>query len=43
VAREQILPAKSLFAEVTAFDSSGKQVGTTGLVRFRLMPKEPAH
>jgi hypothetical protein len=42
-AREQIVPAKTLFAEITAFDSSGNQVGTTGLVRFRLLPGTPGH
>ena len=40
-AAEQIVPAKTLFAEITAFDSSGKQVGATGLVRFRLVPGAP--
>jgi len=42
-AREQIVPAKTLFAEVAAFDASGKQVGATGLVRFRLVPGVPGH
>ncbi len=35
--RAQIVPAKTLFAEITAFDSSGNQLGATGLVRFRLV------
>jgi len=34
--QSRIVPAKTLFVEVTAFDSPGNQVGTTGLVRFRL-------
>jgi hypothetical protein len=35
--RARIVPAKTLFAEVTAFDSSGNQIATTELVRFRLV------
>ena len=35
--RARIVPAKTLFAEVTAIDSSGKQIGGTELVRFRLV------
>ena len=41
--REQIVPAKTLLAEITAFDSSGAQVGATGQVRFRLLPGVPGH
>jgi hypothetical protein len=41
--REQIVPAKTLFAAITAFDSSGNQVSTTGLVRFRFLPRTPGH
>jgi hypothetical protein len=41
--REQIVPAKTLLAEIAAFDSSGAQVGATGQVRFRLLPKAPGH
>jgi len=37
--RAQIVPAKTLFAEVTAFDSSGNQIAATELVRFRLVQK----
>jgi hypothetical protein len=32
----KIVPAKTLFCEVVAFDSSGRKIGETGLVRFRL-------
>ncbi|HEY6970954.1 MAG TPA: hypothetical protein VJA94_17220 [Candidatus Angelobacter sp.] len=35
--RSVIVPAKTLFCEITAFDSSGNKVGATGLVRFRLL------
>ena len=41
--RAQIVPAKTLLAEITAFDSSGAQVGATGQVRFRLLPGAPGH
>jgi hypothetical protein len=33
--QDRIVPAKTLFCEVTAFDSSGAKVGETGAVRFR--------
>ena len=33
----RIVPTKTLFCEITAFDSSGSKVGETGLVRFRLL------
>jgi hypothetical protein len=33
------VPAKTLFFEVTAFDSAGNRVGETGLARFRFLPK----
>jgi hypothetical protein len=33
----RIVPAKTLLAEITAFDSSGNKVGDTGIVRFRLL------
>jgi hypothetical protein len=36
--QSRIVPAKTLFVEITAFDSAGNHVGTTGLVRFRLTP-----
>lgn len=36
--RARIVPAKTLFGEVTALDASGKQIGGTELVRFRLVP-----
>lgn len=39
----QIVPAKTLFAEVLAFDSSGNKVGDTGLVRFRLVRGDGGH
>jgi len=39
--REQIVPAKTLLAEITAFDASGAQLGGTGQVRFRLLPGAP--
>lgn len=35
--RARIVPAKTLFLEVTAFDSGGSKVGDTGQVRFRLL------
>lgn len=41
--RSRIVPAKTLFYEVTAFDSSGSKVGETGLVRFRLLQNEKNH
>jgi len=34
--RSLIVPAKTLFFEISAFDASGGKVGDTGLVRFRL-------
>jgi hypothetical protein len=37
--RARIVPSKTLFIEITAFESSGKQVGDTGRVRFRLVQK----
>jgi hypothetical protein len=37
--RARIVPAKTLFCEVTAFDSSGNEIGETGLARFRLQQK----
>jgi hypothetical protein len=36
-AQARIVPRKTLFLEITAFDSSGSKVGETGLVRFRLL------
>ncbi len=39
VIQDRIVPSKTLFAEITAFDSSGSAVATTGLVHFRLEPK----
>lgn len=33
--RARIVPAKTLFWEITAFNSSGNRIGETGLVRFR--------
>jgi hypothetical protein len=41
--RDRIVPSKTLFAEIMAFDSSGNQVGTTGLVRFRLLRRATEH
>lgn len=41
--RARIVPAKTLFCEVTAFDSSGKQLADTGTVRFRLVQSATAH
>jgi hypothetical protein len=35
----RIVPAKTLFAEVIAFDSSGNKVGDTGLIRFRVLQR----
>lgn len=37
--QDKIVPSKTLFAEITAFDSSGSTLATTGLVRFRLEPR----
>lgn len=37
--RSRIVPAKTLFCEIVALDSSGSKVGDTGLVRFRLLLK----
>lgn len=34
--RARIVPAKTLFCEVSALDASGSKIGETGLVRFRL-------
>jgi hypothetical protein len=41
--RAKIVPAKTLFCEVSAFDSSGKKIGETGLVRFRLVQNVDRH
>jgi hypothetical protein len=41
--RVRILPAKTLFCEVSAFDSSGNKIGETGLVRFRLLQNVDRH
>lgn len=35
----RIVPAKTLFCEVSALDSAGGKIGETGLVRFRLLQK----
>ena len=35
----RIVPAKTLFWQIEAFDSSGSKVGDTGLLRFRLLQK----
>ena len=35
--RLRIVPAKTLFCEITAFNASGSKIGDTGLVRFRLL------
>jgi hypothetical protein len=37
--REQIKPAKTLLWQVTALDGSGKQLGSSNLVSFRLGQK----
>ena len=36
----RIVPAKTLFCEIGAFDLSGLKIGETGLVRFRLLRKD---
>lgn len=41
--RVRILPAKTLFCEVSAFDSSGNKISQTGLVRFRLVQNVDRH
>lgn len=35
--QEIFVPAKTLFAEITAFDSAGRQLATTGPIRFRVV------
>jgi len=35
--RSRIVPAKTLLCEVSALDASGKKIGETGQVRFRLL------
>jgi len=35
----RIVPAKTLYWQIEAFDSSGAKIGATGLVRFRLLQK----
>ncbi len=39
----RIVPAKTLFCEVTAYDSSGGRAGETGSVRFRWLPDASQH
>lgn len=41
--RGRIIPAKTLFCEVSAFNASGSKIGETGLVRFRLLQKAGNH
>ena len=41
--RSRVVPAKTLFCEITAFDSSGNKVGETGPVRFRLVQTKDGH
>jgi len=41
--RAQIVPAKALFCEVEAFNSSGMKVSGTGLIRFRLVQNAGKH
>lgn len=41
--RDLIVPAKTLFCEVDAFNSSGTRVSGTGLIRFRLMNNAANH
>lgn len=36
IVRDKIVPAKTLFCEVVALEPSGRKIGETGLVRFRL-------
>lgn len=38
--RARIVPAKTLFCEVNAFNSVGTKVSGTGLIRFRLMQRQ---
>jgi len=40
--RSQIVPAKTLFSEIKAFNSSGAKIAETGSVRFRLVNKTSA-
>lgn len=37
--REKLVPAKTVFCEVVARDSAGRQVGDTGLIRMRVQPR----
>jgi len=37
--RARIVPAKTLFCDVTAFDSAGNKIGSSGLTRFRVVQK----
>jgi len=39
----RIVPAKTFFCEVTAYDTFGGKVGETGLVRFRWLPNANPH
>jgi len=41
--RLKIVPAKTLYCEIDAYDASGKKVGETGLVRFRLLQSHDGH
>ena len=41
--RSRIVPAKTLFLEVSALDASGSKIGETGLIRFRLLQNSDSH
>lgn len=41
--RARIVPAKTLFWEINAYDSAGNKVGETGPVRFRLLSNRDGH
>ena len=41
--RDRIVPAKSLFCEIDAFNSSGTKMSGTGLIRFRLVQNAGNH
>jgi hypothetical protein len=43
VIRNRIVPFKTLFVEVTAFDATGNLLETTGLVRFRVSRRPKEH
>jgi hypothetical protein len=41
--RDRIVPSKTLFCEVDAFNSSGTKVSATGPIRFRVIQNASDH